>query len=81
MKPYPVNPHTSAAQRNSNYRQSRARMVVENAFGRMKGCWRCLKKRIDVHVDNAVTAVGACAVCCTIFVRQLVIIAWRNGHK
>jgi len=61
MKPYPVNPHTSAVQRNFNYSQSRAHMVVENAFGRMKGRWRCLQKQIDVHVDNAVTAMGACA--------------------
>jgi len=62
MKPYPVNPHITDGQRNFNYRQSRARMVVENAFGRLKGRWRCLQKRIDVQVDNAVTAVGTCVV-------------------
>ena len=58
MKPYPVNPHTA----NFNYHQSRARMVVENAFRRLKGRWRCLLKCLDMQVDNATTAVGACIV-------------------
>ena len=62
MKPYPVNPHTTAEQQNFNYHQSRARMVVENAFGRLKGRWRCLLKRLDMQVDNAATAAGACIV-------------------
>ena len=37
MKPYVENAHTTAQERLFNYRQSRARMVVENAFGRLKG--------------------------------------------
>ena len=57
-----INPHTTSEQRLFNYRQSRARMVVENAFGRLKGQWRCLLKRLDVQVNNAATVVGACVV-------------------
>jgi len=62
MKLYPVNPHTTAEQQNFNYHQSRARMIVENAFGRLKGRWRCLLKHLDMQVDNAAVAVGACVV-------------------
>lgn len=62
MNPYPENAHTTANQRHFNYRQSRARMVVESAFGRLKGRWRCLLKRLDVKLDNVTNIVAACGV-------------------
>ena len=62
MKPYPETVHTTAGQKNFNYRQSRARMVVENSFGRLKGRWRCLLKRLDFKLQNVPHVVSACVV-------------------
>lgn len=45
------------------YMLSKSRMVVENAFERLKGRWRCLMKRIDVDT-LFVPEVAEC--CCTL---------------
>ena len=37
-------------------------MVVENAFGRLKGRWRCLLKRMDFKLENVPHVVSACIV-------------------
>lgn len=62
MKPYQETVHTTAGQKTYNYRQSRARMVVENAFGRLKGRWRCLLKRLDFKLENVPHVVSSCVV-------------------
>ena len=62
MKPYVEHNHTSADQKLFNYRESRARMVVENSFGRLKGRWRCLLKRLDVKLESVAAIVAACTV-------------------
>ena len=62
MKPYQETARTTDSQKKFNYRQSRARMVVENAFGRLKGRWRCLLKRLDFKLENVPYMVSACVV-------------------
>ena len=62
MKPFPENEHTTTNQKLFNYRQSRARMVVENSFGRLKGRWRCLLKRLDCDLNNVCDIVASCIV-------------------
>ena len=62
MKPYPENARSTVEERRFNYRQSRARMPVENAFGRLKGRWRCLLKRMDCNLSNVPNVVASCVV-------------------
>ena len=62
MKPYAETAATTPEQKHFNYRQSRARMVVENAFGRLKGRWRCLLKRLDFKLENVPNVVSSCVV-------------------
>ena len=62
MKPFPDNGRLNDGQKTFNYRQSRARMVIENAFGRLKGRWRVLLKKMEVSIDIAPIITSACCV-------------------
>jgi len=44
MKPYAHHVGFSPKQKNFNNRLSKARVVIEQAFGRLKGWWCCLLK-------------------------------------
>ncbi|XP_033108143.1 protein ALP1-like [Anneissia japonica] len=61
MKPY-KRENLTREQKRYNYIQSRSRMVVENAFGRLKNRWRCLMKRNDSSITNMKYIIGACLV-------------------
>ncbi|CAC5418943.1 unnamed protein product [Mytilus coruscus] len=63
IKPFRDDGTLSAEKRYFHYMLSRARMVVENAFGRLKGRWRCLMKRNDLST-LFVPDVAEC--CCTL---------------
>ena len=60
MKPYLQNQHSPREECHLSYRLSHARMSIENAFGRLKGRWRCLLKRMDIKVANVPTVVATC---------------------
>ena len=53
----------SQQQRTFNLRLSSAHVIVEHAYGRLKGRWRCLLKRIDINVRDVPELVTACTVC------------------
>ena len=60
MKPYLDNGQLTKEQKTFAYKLSRARMVVENAFGRLKGRWRILLKRLDCQIHFVPTIIAAC---------------------
>ena len=62
MKPYSDTGRLSRQESVFNYRLSRARVVTENAFGRLKGRWRCLLKQNDTNLDMMPTVVAACTI-------------------
>jgi hypothetical protein len=61
MKPYP-GAALDDDRTHYNYRQSRARMCIENAFGRLKGRWRCLRKDIENHTSLVPSMILACCI-------------------
>lgn len=62
MKPFSHNSNLTAAERSFNYHLSSARIVVENAFGRLKARWRRLSKRNDMDINNVPCIVTACCI-------------------
>ena len=62
MKPFPDNGNLPRDKSHFNYRLSRARMVVENAFGRLKGRWRCLLKQNEANIERMNNIVATCCV-------------------
>ena len=61
MKPY-TNAVLTKEQRYFNYRLSRARMVIEGAFGQLKGRWRFLLRKSEGNVYEIKVATLACLV-------------------
>ena len=62
MKPYADRGSLSEQEKLFNVALSQSRVVVENAFGRLKGRLRCLSKRLDTSVQNAVIITSACCI-------------------
>lgn len=59
MKPFEGNPEAGSKERVFNYRLSRARRVVENAFGILSSVYRVLRKPILLEPEKATKVVLA----------------------
>ena len=62
MKLYVQHGNITSQKRAFNYCLSWARMVIENAFGRLKDHQRCLLKRNDIATEDIPTVITACCV-------------------
>lgn len=62
MKGYCQEHQLSPEQRRFTYTLNSARSVVDTAFTRLKGRWRCLLKKSDIDVSMMPRVVAACCV-------------------
>ena len=62
IKPFVDYGGITAQQKTLNYSLSRARIVVENAFGRLKEHGKCLLTRNDTITEDIPTVISACCV-------------------
>ena len=60
MKPFDFSSSMSQNIKIYNYRISCARIVVKNAFGRLKARWHRLQKQNDMFIENVSTIVASC---------------------
>lgn len=65
LLPWLLKPYTgtlSSYEESFNTSLSSARVCVENAFGRLKGRWRCVCKRTDISISAVPKVVVACTI-------------------
>ena len=62
MKPYPETATITQSQIDFNKSLSSARVVIEQAFGLLKGRWRCLLTKLDESVDKVLEIITVCCV-------------------
>ena len=62
MKPFPQTRALTDSQRDFNKSSSSARVVVEQAFGLLKGRWRCLLNKLDESVEKVSSTIIACCI-------------------
>ena len=61
-KAFPHSGTMSSNQRSFNYQVSCARIVTENAFGRLKARWKRLSKQNDMEVTRVPQVILACCI-------------------
>ena len=59
-----------------NYKQSRGRLVVENAFGILANLFRCLLTTMVQEPHNVISIVLAC-----VTLHNIILICYRDDHQ
>lgn len=62
MRPFPRSKHLDVKKKVFNYRLSRARRVVESAFGLLAARWRIYRKPINTSLNTAIKIIQATTV-------------------
>ena len=57
MKPFPRTRALTDSQRDFNKSLNSARVVIEQAFGLLKGRWRCLLNKLDESVEKVCSTI------------------------
>lgn len=62
IKPYTDRGNLTPEESIFNVKHSTTRVLVENAFGRLKGRFKSIGKRLDLSVENSRKEIAACCV-------------------
>ena len=62
MKPFKQTPTLTESQLHFNRALGQARVVIEQAFGILKGRWRCLYKSLEEKTSRVPTTIMACCI-------------------
>lgn len=62
MTPFPAGGALTAAQQHFNYRLSKARVIIERAFGKLKSRWHCLLKQLEESMDRVPQTIITCCI-------------------
>lgn len=69
LTPFPAGALTAAQQR-FNYRLSKARVIIERAFGKLKSRWRCLLKQLEESTNRVPQTIITCCILHNICIRM-----------
>ena len=83
MKPYSDSANLSPDEARFNFALSRNRVVFENVFGRFKGRFQCIAKKLDTTLQYTVNIVTTCCILQNfcIIIKQRVLHEWLQQTK
>ena len=62
MTAFPTTGALTVAQQRFNYRLSKACVIIEHAFGKLRSLWRCLLKQLENSTDRVPKTIITCCI-------------------